>query len=168
MEKGCLPFLHPCFAAPGQELPCHFPLRGSYPICVTPLSTDPHGHSVSYLQVYTNLNASTHSSCSHTFLRPGAANSPAPHVPSACLGLIKPEIRRVQMEPHHVILPVSAGLKFLWATFNQALVLQKTGCHLPDPGPQHNVCPAQSITHHVLPLRQDLEEGVMPLQDVGI
>lgn len=51
---------------------------------------------------------------------------------SVCLGLIKSEIRRVQVEPHHVILPVLAGPELLWAAFNQALV-------------------------HILPLGQDLE-----------
>lgn len=47
------------------------------------------------------------------------------------------------MHPHHVVLPVSAGLELLCAAFYQALI-------------------------HVLPLRQDLEERIVPLQDVGV
>lgn len=42
-----------------------------------------------------------------------------------------------------MILPGLAGLELLWAAFNQALV-------------------------HILPLGQDLEQRVMPFQDVHI
>lgn len=109
------------------------------------------------------------------WLKTGDSHNWFPHVPSVCLGLIKSEIRRVQVEPHHVILPVLAGLELLWAAFHQALVLQKTRWHLhshpatmvPIPGTTVATLSVAN-THHVLPLGQDLEQRIVPFQDVDI
>lgn len=86
------------------------------------------------------------------WLKTGASHNWVPHVPSVCLGLIKSEIRRVQVEPHHVILPVLAGLELLWAAFHQALVLQKTRCHLHShpaltPDPRNHCSRAECCQH---------------------
>lgn len=81
-----------------------------------------------------------------------------PHIPSAFLWFIKPEVRRVEVTPHQVILPVFAGLELLCAAFHQTLILKWKWCPLhpqgwePGEGRCLWTCPTQELG--VLTLRQ--------------
>ena len=116
------------------------------------------------------------------FLGSGGGFAAHRHAPSAPPRFIEAEVRRVEMTHHQVLLPVSAGSELLCAALHQALILKRKQHHptlTPGSGTTRHTAQGRTpvmtalgsgraVTHHVLPLGQNLEEGVMPLEDVGV